>query len=73
MIPWLGLFTRGWVYVIYAVAVNAIFVLALLPEIRTERERKRQGIAGDFDEGMDATPMGRMIKKMGVRMGLFKE
>ena len=73
MIPWLGLFARDWAYVIYAVAVNAIFVLALLPEIRSERERQRQGIAGDFDEGMDATPMGRMIKQMGVRIGVFKE
>ncbi|MGD8598275.1 MAG: glycerol-3-phosphate acyltransferase [Anaerolineae bacterium] len=73
MIPWLGFFTRDPVYLIYAIVVNGIFVLGLLPGIRSERERRRQGIESDFDEGMDATPMGRMIKKMGARVGLFRE
>jgi glycerol-3-phosphate acyltransferase PlsY len=73
MIPWLGFFTRDPVYVIYAVVVNGIYVLGLLPAIRSERARRRQGIEDDFDEGMEATPMGRMIKQMGVRLGLFKE
>jgi glycerol-3-phosphate acyltransferase PlsY len=73
MIPWLAFFTRDPVYVIYAVVVNGIYVLGLLPAIRSERDRRRQGIEDDFDEGMEATPMGRMIKQMGVRLGLFKE
>mgnify|MGYP001823557661 CR=1 FL=1 len=73
MIPWLGFFTRDPNYVIYAVVVNGIYVLGLLPAIRSERDRRRQGIEDDFDGGMEATPMGRMIKQMGVRLGLFKE
>jgi glycerol-3-phosphate acyltransferase PlsY len=73
MIPWLGFFTRDWIYVLYAIVVNAIFVLALLPEIRSERERRRQGAVSSFGADMDVTPMGRMIQKMGERIGLFKE
>jgi glycerol-3-phosphate acyltransferase PlsY len=73
MILWLAFFTRDPIYVIYAIVVNGIYVLGMLPAIQSERERRRQGIESDFEAAMEATPMGRMIKQMGSRMGLFKE
>jgi glycerol-3-phosphate acyltransferase PlsY len=73
MIPWLWFRTRDPWHVAYAVLVNLIFVLAMYPEIRTMRDHKRRGIEGDMEASLDATPMGRGIKKMANRLGLLQD
>ena len=73
MIPWLWFRTRGLAHLVYAVFVNVIFVVAMIPEFRMIRDLKRRGAEGDFAEAMESTPMGRMIKKMANRVGLLQE
>jgi hypothetical protein len=73
MIPWLWVRTRDPAYVAYAVFVNIMFTVAMIPDIRGIRDRRRRGVEGDFAGAMEATPMGRMIKKMANRVGLLKD
>lgn len=73
MIPWLWFRTRDWAYVAYAVFVNVIFVVAMLPEIKLIRDLRRRGLGGDFEKAMNATPMLRGMQKIRRRFGLTKE
>jgi glycerol-3-phosphate acyltransferase PlsY len=72
IIPWLWFRTHDVGYLAYGVAVNILFVLALLPEIRKVMEYRRRGLGGTAAE-MDVTPMGRMMTKMANRLGLTKK
>jgi glycerol-3-phosphate acyltransferase PlsY len=73
MIPWLWFRTRDLAHLAYAIFVNVIFVLAMIPEFRMIRDLKQRGTEGDFAEAMESTPMGRMIKKMANRVGLLRD
>jgi hypothetical protein len=74
MIPWLWIRMRGDpAYVIYAVVVNVVVALGMIPDIRTMVDRRRRGVSGSFAGAMDVTPMGRGIKKMANRLGLMKD
>jgi glycerol-3-phosphate acyltransferase PlsY len=73
MIPWLWIRTHDLAHVAYAVFINIMFALAMIPEIRGIMDRKRRGVEGDFAAAMEMTPMGRMIKQMANRVGLLKE
>lgn len=73
MVPWLWFRTNDWRYVVYALVVNLLFVVAMIPEVRMMRDRRRRGVQGDFAGSMEAIPMGRMIKQVGARLGLYKE
>ena len=73
MIPWLWFRTRDLAHLIYAIAVNLIFVLAMIPDIRGIIDRRRRGIEGDMSAAMELTPMGRGIKKMASRLGLMRD
>lgn len=70
IIPWLWFRTHDAAHLLYAVAVNVLFTVAMLPDIRMIREYERRGIKSDLSRGMDMTPMGRMIGKMMRRMGV---
>jgi glycerol-3-phosphate acyltransferase PlsY len=69
IIPWMVLRWGDWPHIAYAVAVNVLFVLAMIPEIKQMAERRRRGEQSDFEAGMHMTPMGRMIVKMMKRWG----
>jgi len=58
MIPWFWFRTHDPVYLIYAVIVNIIYVLALIPEIRLQIKAHREG-AADMTNAMESFPMGR--------------
>lgn len=73
MIPWLWFRTKDVYTVIYAVAVNVLFVLAMIPEFRGMIDRKRRGIEIDLSRSMEMTPMGRGIQKMANKMGRLKK
>lgn len=73
MIPWLWFRTMDPWHVAYAVAVNLLFVLAMIPEFRTIRDRKRRGVQGDMMGALEATPMGRGVRKMAERLRLLKD
>ncbi len=71
-IPWVWLVWRDVSYVLFAVAVNLIFILALVPEVRTYMREQRAGRAASFEEAMEFTPMGKGLLKMARRLGLVK-
>lgn len=68
MIPWLWFRTHDWAYLLYIVFINAVFLLAMIPELRMMRDRKRRGVEGDFAGAMQATPMGQGINKIAERL-----
>lgn len=73
MIPWLWFRTRDPWQVAYAMLVNLLFVLAMIPEIKKMRDLKRRGIQGDMAASLEATPMGHGIKKIADRLGLLQD
>jgi glycerol-3-phosphate acyltransferase PlsY len=64
MIPWIWFRTRDLAHLAYVVFANVIFVLAAIPDIRMMRDVRRRGIEIDLATQMDATPMGRGLKRM---------
>jgi acyl phosphate:glycerol-3-phosphate acyltransferase len=70
LIPWFWFTTGDWRYVAYAVVVNAIFLLASVPEIREYLRIRRSGSSPTFEEALQTTPMGEGLYKMGLKMRL---
>ncbi len=66
LIPWFWWQTDGDpVYVLYAVAVNIIFLLAMIPEYQTAMKYRQEGKYVEYGMGyMKANPMGRGMLKM---------
>ncbi|MBN1642752.1 MAG: glycerol-3-phosphate acyltransferase [Anaerolineae bacterium] len=73
MVPWVWWRTRDVAHVVYVVVANVLFLLALIPDIRGILARKRLGVDVDVAQSMELTPMGRGIRKMGIRLGLLKD
>jgi glycerol-3-phosphate acyltransferase PlsY len=73
LIPWLWFRTHDVAHVIYAVAVNVIFLLALIPEMRQYIRLRREGKGENIAEVMQLTGMGQGIYKMAKRFGAIKE
>lgn len=62
IIPWLWLTTHDPLYVIYAVAANILFAIAIIPEIKEVlRARKEKQSSGTMEEMMQTNTMGRMM------------
>ena len=73
MIPWIWFRTGNPAYLVYVVAVNIIYLVALIPEIRIMRDRRWRLVQSDFDMALGATPMGRGLKKMAARLGVPRD
>ena len=73
LIPWLWFRTHDVAHVIYAVAVNIIFLLAMIPEMKQYLRLRREGKGDDLAEVMQLTGMGRGIYKMAKRFGVIKD
>lgn len=71
MIPWLWFRTYDWAYLAYAVAINILFGLAMLPELRQYFKLKREGKV-DLAAALQTTDM-RHMAKMANRFGLLKK
>ncbi len=71
LIPWMWFRKAGEpAYIIYAVAMNIFFVLAMIPEIRKGLEYKKQGKLEAYGLGyLSSNPMGRGLLKMAEKMG----
>jgi glycerol-3-phosphate acyltransferase PlsY len=67
---WLVVFEDGWPYVAYGVAINVIFIIALIPDTR-EHLRKRRAGQTELGASLDSFPMGRgllrIMRSFGVR------
>ena len=66
LIPWLWWRKDGdVVYILYAVAVNIIFLLAMLPEYQTAMKYKKEGKHLEYGLGyLKSNPMGRGMLKI---------
>lgn len=73
LIPWLWFRTHDPAYLAYAIAVNIIVLLAMLPEMRQYVRLRREGKGDDLAQLMQLTGMGRGIYKMARRFGVIEE
>ncbi len=60
-------------YMIYAILINVLFTVAMIPEIRQIIELRKKYGKGDMRASMDAFPMGQHMLKMMRRLGLEKK
>jgi glycerol-3-phosphate acyltransferase PlsY len=72
LIPWFWWRTGGDpVYITYAVVINIIFLLAMVPEYKTAMKYKREGKYTEYGLGtLKANPMGRGMLKMAKFFGV---
>lgn len=71
-IPWLWFTTQNPYYVAYAIAINVLFILAMIPEIKQIIQFRRKYGKGDMQVGMEQFPMGQEMLKLMNRFKLKK-
>ena len=76
LIPWFWWHSNGDpLYIVYAVLVNVLFILAMVPEIQN-RTANTNGRANTLEYGLSSLsshPMGRGMLKMARAIGFMKE
>jgi glycerol-3-phosphate acyltransferase PlsY len=73
MIPWMWLRNHGWAHLAYAILVNIVFALAVIPEVRTYLAYGREGKLDGYREGlMASSPRWRGMKRMTDRLSIFR-
>jgi glycerol-3-phosphate acyltransferase PlsY len=72
MIPWLWFTTKDPVLLGYAVLVNVVFMLGMMPETRQWFRIRRENRWNDTTEVMQLSGMGRGLLKMARRLGVVK-
>jgi acyl phosphate:glycerol-3-phosphate acyltransferase len=61
-------------FIIYSIAVNFLFILAMIPEIKMGLKYKKEGKMDQYGIGsMSANPMGRGYLKMARAIGFMKK
>lgn len=75
LIPWLWWRSGGDLrYITYALAVNILFILAMLPDIKLARKYAKEGHYLDYGLGnLSSNPMGRGMLKMARAIGFMKD
>jgi glycerol-3-phosphate acyltransferase PlsY len=71
LIPWLWFRTHDVAHLLYAIAVNVILTVGMIPEVKQYIKLRRQGKVGDVSEVMQLTAMGRGMYKIAKRFGLL--
>lgn len=69
VIPWLWFATHDPAYLIYAVSVNILFLLAMIPDLKQYLKIRREGNI-ELGDAMETFPMGRGMMKMMERLHL---
>jgi glycerol-3-phosphate acyltransferase PlsY len=60
---WMILFKSDWQYIVYAVVMNIIFIIALIPDVKDYVKKKKEGQV-DMRAAMESFPMGRGMLKI---------
>jgi glycerol-3-phosphate acyltransferase PlsY len=68
LIPWFALTTRSWWHIGYSIAVNVIYWVAVIPELRTYIGLRREGRGAEFFAAMSETPMGRGRRQLAAQV-----
>lgn len=71
-IPWLWFTTHDLVYVSYALIVNILFFVAMIPDLRQYQKARKEGNF-DMSDVLATTPMGRGMMKIMERFHLNKK
>jgi len=69
---WFALVTQSWWHVGYAAAINVVYWIAVIPELKTYVRLRREGREADFFAAMSTTPMGRGRQQLMDRLSFFK-
>jgi glycerol-3-phosphate acyltransferase PlsY len=73
IIPWLWFRTHDIAYLIYAVVINIILFIAIIPEIKQMNKLKKENNWDDPVAVFQLTGMGRGIIKMAKKIGVIKD
>jgi glycerol-3-phosphate acyltransferase PlsY len=73
IIPWLWFTTGDPAYLAWALFVNAVFMIGMIPETRQWFKIRRENKWNDTTEVMQLSGMGRGLLKMARKLGLVKE
>lgn len=73
LIPWMWFRTHDIYYFLYAVAINIVFNIAMIPEIKKWVRITREGKWSETANVMQLTGMGRGIFKMAKKLGIAKQ
>jgi glycerol-3-phosphate acyltransferase PlsY len=74
LIPWFWVRTRDWRYLVYAVAVNLIFIAGMIPDLKEYVRFTRMGVVHDPNDYLRQTAMGRgMLKVLSLLEGERKK
>jgi glycerol-3-phosphate acyltransferase PlsY len=72
IVPWLWFRTHDVGHLTYAIAINILLALAMIPETKQYVKFRREGKGEDLSEVMQLTGMGRGMYKMAKRFGLLE-
>lgn len=72
IIPWMWFRFHDWRYVVFAVLLNILFIVAMIPDLKQYLYFKRKG-AADMEIVMSTTPMGRGMQKIMDKLRLSKK
>jgi acyl phosphate:glycerol-3-phosphate acyltransferase len=71
LIPWMWFVFHDWRYVLFALGINLLFWLSMIPEIKIANKYKAEGRYHEYALGsMTSTPMGRSTIKLAERFGI---
>jgi glycerol-3-phosphate acyltransferase PlsY len=73
LLPWLWFRTHDVAHLLYAVAVNVILLIGMIPELRQYIKFRREGEMPDLSEVMQLTAMGRGMYKIAQRFGVLEK
>jgi len=73
LIPWMWFRTHDIYYLLYAVAVNIVFNIATIPEIKKWIKITREGKWSETANVMQLTGMGRGILKMAKKLKIYTQ
>jgi glycerol-3-phosphate acyltransferase PlsY len=74
LIPWMWFRWHNFYYLAYAIIINLIFTLAMLPEIKEIiRLRRLLGSKGNMASMMEYSPMGKSMMNIARRLKIMKD
>jgi glycerol-3-phosphate acyltransferase PlsY len=73
IIPWLWIRFHSWDYLLFGIAMNVIFIVAALPEIRQWLRIRKEGRWSDTTTVMELIGMGRGLLKLAKWLRVVKE
>lgn len=72
MVLWLWVSKGHWAFGLFALLINLMLVIAVIPDVRRYLRARASGKV-DVESAMEEIPMGRMMNRMMAKMGLSKK